>query len=48
LLLILISRLEDGSNQSRSIIIRLVSEIARAGLSPFGQVLVQFMMVWQR
>ena len=23
-------------------------EIARAGLSPFGQVLVQFMMVWQR
>src|SRR4029077_17669341 len=32
----------------RSAIIRLVLEIARAGLSPFGQVLVQFMMVWQR
>ena len=35
-------------NQSRSAIKRLVLEIARAGLSPFGQVLVQFMMVWQR
>jgi hypothetical protein len=23
-------------------------DIARAGLSPFGQVLVQFMIVWQR
>jgi hypothetical protein len=32
----------------RSAISRLVLEIARAGLSPFGQVLVQFMMVWQR
>ncbi len=36
------------SHQSRSAISRLVLEIARAGLSPFGQVLVQFMMVWQR
>jgi len=36
------------SDQSRSAIIRLVLEIARAGLSPFGQVRVQFMMVWQR
>ena len=34
--------------QPRSAISRLVSEIARAGLSPLGQVLVQFMMVWQR
>jgi hypothetical protein len=32
----------------RSAIMRLVLEIARAGLSPLGQVLVQFMMVWQR
>ena len=34
--------------QPRSAIICLVWEIARAGLSPFGQVLVQFMIVWQR
>jgi hypothetical protein len=34
---------DDG--QPRSAIIRLVSAIARAGLSPFGQVLVQFMIV---
>lgn len=26
----------------------LISPIALAGFSPFGQVLVQFMMVWQR
>src|SRR6516164_8660051 len=32
----------------RSAIIFLVSAIARAGLSPFGQLLVQFMIVWQR
>ena len=32
-------------SQPRSAISRLVLEIARAGLSPFGQVLVQFMMV---
>jgi hypothetical protein len=31
--------------QPRSAISRLVLEIARAGFSPFGQVLVQFMMV---
>ena len=35
-------------NHPRSAISRLVLEIARAGLSPFGQVLVQFIMVWQR
>ena len=34
-----------GDPHPRSAIIRLVSEIARAGLSPFGQVLVQFMIV---
>ena len=34
--------------QPRSDIMRLVSEIASAGLSPFGHVLVQFMIVWQR
>ena len=32
----------------RSAIIRLVLAIARAGLSPFGQALVQFIIVWQR
>ena len=35
-------------SQPRSAIIRLVLAIARAGLSPFGQALVQFMIVWQR
>ena len=34
--------------QPRSAIIRLVLAIARAGLSPLGQALVQFMIVWQR
>jgi hypothetical protein len=33
---------------SREIIIFLISAIAFAGFSPFGQVLAQFMMVWQR
>ena len=32
----------------RSTIIFLISAIAFAGLRPFGQVLAQFMMVWQR
>ena len=32
----------------RSAIIALISAIALAGLRPFGQVLAQFMMVWQR
>ena len=32
----------------RAIIIFLISAIALAGLSPFGQVLAQFMIVWQR
>ena len=41
-------RPESCSHHPRSAIMRLVFEIARAGLSPFGQVLVQFMMVWQR
>jgi hypothetical protein len=34
-----------GDGHARSVIIRFVSDIARAGLSPFGQVLVQFMIV---
>ena len=37
---------DDG--HPRSAIIFLVSAIACAGLSPFGQLLVQFMIVWQR
>ena len=32
----------------RSTIIFLISAMAFAGLSPLGQVFVQFMMVWQR
>ena len=32
----------------RATIIFLISAIAFAGLRPFGQVLAQFMMVWQR
>ena len=32
----------------RSTIIFLISAIALAGFNPFGQVLVQFMIVWQR
>jgi hypothetical protein len=43
-----IRRTENHLDHPRSAIIRLVLEIARAGLSPLGQVLVQFMMVWQR
>ncbi len=38
-----------GSRQPcRSTIIFLISAMALAGLRPFGHVLVQFMMVWQR
>ena len=33
---------------TRSIIIFLISAIALAGFSPLGQVLVQFIIVWQR
>ena len=33
---------------ARAIIIFLISAMAFAGLSPFGQALAQFMMVWQR
>ncbi len=33
---------------TRSTIIFLISAIAFAGFSPLGQVLVQFMIVWQR
>ncbi len=33
---------------ARSTCIFLISAIARAGLSPLGQTLAQFMMVWQR
>jgi hypothetical protein len=43
-----IRRTENHLDHPRSAIIRLVLAIARAGLSPLGQVLVQFMMVWQR
>jgi hypothetical protein len=32
----------------RSTIIFLISAMALAGLSPFGQAFAQFMMVWQR
>jgi hypothetical protein len=32
----------------RSTIIFLISAIALAGFNPFGQVLVQFMIVWHR
>ena len=32
----------------RSTIIFLISAMALAGFSPFGQTLAQFMMVWQR
>ena len=38
-----------GRNQRRrSAIIVLICEIALAGLRPLGQVLAQFMIVWQR
>jgi hypothetical protein len=43
-----IRRTENHLDHPRSAIIRFVLEMARAGLSPLGQVLVQFMMVWQR
>jgi hypothetical protein len=33
---------------TRSTIIFLISAMACAGFSPLGQVLAQFMMVWQR
>lgn len=33
---------------TRSTIIFLISAMAAAGFSPFGQVLAQFMIVWQR
>src|SRR3546814_11560221 len=45
------ARAEDGAapfSYWRSTISFLISAIAFAGFSPFGQVLVQFMMVWQR
>jgi hypothetical protein len=38
----------DGDQMVRSTIIFLISAIAFAGLRLLGQVLVQFMMVWQR
>ena len=37
-----------GSYTTRSTIIFLISEIALAGFNPLGQVLAQFMIVWQR
>ena len=33
---------------ARSTIMCLIAPIALAGFNPFGQVLVQFMIVWQR
>lgn len=38
----------SGNYTLLSTIIFLISAIALAGLSPFGQVCAQFMMVWQR
>src|SRR3546814_5953373 len=38
----------DCDQMRRSTIIFLVSAIAFAGFRPFGQVFVQFMIVWQR
>ena len=41
--------LNEATNHNlRSTISFLISEIAFAGLRPLGQVLAQFMMVWQR
>jgi hypothetical protein len=37
-----------GDHTVRAIIIFLISAIAFAGFKPFGQVLAQFMIVWQR
>jgi hypothetical protein len=41
-------QLPTRNQMCRSAIIFRVSAIAFAGLSPFGQALAQFMMVWQR
>jgi hypothetical protein len=38
----------NDDHTCRAIIIFLISAMALAGFSPFGQVLAQFMMVWQR
>jgi len=43
-----IRRTENHLDHPRPAIIRFALDIARAGLSPLGQVLVQFMIVWQR
>ena len=40
--------LDAGPQTSRSCISFLISMIAAAGFSPFGQTLAQFMIVWQR
>ena len=42
------ARRNTGCYTSRSAMSFLTSPIALPGLRPFGQVLVQFMMVWQR
>jgi hypothetical protein len=42
------ARLARVRDQSRSTISCLILPIAFAGLRPFGHVLVQFMIVWQR
>lgn len=38
----------SSGQTTRSTIIFLISAIALAGFNPFGQVLAQFMIVWQR
>ena len=39
---------EEAAQAARSASSFLVSAIALAGFSPFGQTLAQFMIVWQR
>ena len=41
-------RVRRPAQSCRSTIIFLISAMAFAGFRPFGQVLAQFMMVWQR
>ena len=40
--------MKDPPQIARATIIFLISAMALAGLRPFGQVLAQFMIVWQR
>ena len=41
-------RAGSAPHTARAIIIFLISAMAFAGFNPLGQVLAQFMMVWQR